>query len=153
MLQNQVEILLIEDNHDEAELAIRSLKKNNLSNNLVHIDDGAEALDYIFCKGKYSSNDCISPKVILLDLKLPKVNGLEILKQLKADDRTKMIPVVILTSSKEDSDILKGYTLGANSYMVKPVNFDSFAKAIAELGMYWILLNQRPPAAAIPPAE
>ena len=146
MKQSQVEILLIEDNPDEAELAIRSLKKNNLANNLVHIDDGAEALDYIFCKGKYAGNNIsITPKVILLDLKLPKVGGLEILKQIKMDERTKVIPVVILTSSKEDSDLIEGYNLGVNSYIVKPVNFESFAKAISDLGMYWVILNQQPP--------
>ncbi|MEO6719705.1 MAG: response regulator [Ferruginibacter sp.] len=146
MKQTQVEILLIEDNPDEAELAIRSLKKNNLANNLVHIDDGAEALDYIFCRGKYAANDIsITPKVILLDLKLPKVSGLEILKQVKMDERTKVIPVVILTSSKEDSDVIEGYNLGVNSYIVKPVNFESFAKAISDLGMYWVILNQHPP--------
>jgi two-component system, response regulator len=146
MKQHQVEILLIEDNPDEAELAIRSLKKNNLANNLVHIDDGAEALDYIFCRGSYSQKDIsIVPKVILLDLKLPKVGGLEILRQVKNDNRTKIIPIVILTSSKEDSDLIEGYNLGVNSYIVKPVNFESFAKAIAELGFYWIILNQQPP--------
>ena len=146
MKQNQVEILLIEDNPDEAELAIRSLRKNNLANNLVHIDDGAEALDYIFCRGKYASNDIsFTPKVILLDLKLPRVGGLEILKQVKTDERTKSIPVVILTSSKEDSDLIEGYNLGVNSYIVKPVNFESFAKAISDLGMYWVILNQQPP--------
>ena len=146
MKQHQVEILLIEDNPDEAELAIRSLKKNNLANNLVHIDDGAEALDYIFCRGNYSEKDIsIVPKVILLDLKLPKVGGLEILRQVKNDSRTKIIPIVILTSSKEDSDLIEGYNLGVNSYIVKPVNFESFAKAIAELGFYWIILNQQPP--------
>ena len=149
MKQNQVEILLIEDNPDEAELAIRSLKKNNLANNLVHIDDGAEALDYIFCRGKYAGNDIsFTPKVILLDLKLPRVGGLEILKQVKTDERTKSIPVVILTSSKEDSDLIEGYNLGVNSYIVKPVNFESFAKAISELGMYWVILNQQPPIRA-----
>ena len=149
MKQNQVEILLIEDNPDEAELAIRSLRKNNLANNLVHIDDGAEALDYIFCRGKYASNDIsFTPKVILLDLKLPRVGGLEILKQVKTDERTKSIPVVILTSSKEDSDLIEGYNLGVNSYIVKPVNFESFAKAISELGMYWVILNQQPPIRA-----
>ena len=146
MKQNQVEILLIEDNPDEAELAIRSLRKNNLANNLVHIDDGAEALDYIFCRGKYAGNDIsFTPKVILLDLKLPRVGGLEILKQVKTDERTKSIPVVILTSSKEDSDLIEGYNLGVNSYIVKPVNFESFAKAISDLGMYWVILNQQPP--------
>jgi len=146
MKQSQVEILLIEDNPDEAELAIRSLKKNNLANNLVHIDDGAEALDYIFCRGNYAGNDIsFTPKVILLDLKLPRVGGLEILKQVKTDERTKFIPVVILTSSKEDSDLIEGYDLGVNSYIVKPVNFESFAKAISELGMYWVILNQQPP--------
>ena len=141
----QIDILLIEDNPDEADLAIRSLKKHNLANNLVHIDDGAEALDYIFSNGKYAGNDFInSPKLILLDLKLPKVDGLEILRQIKTDEKRKTIPVVVLTSSKEDKDIVESYKLGVNSYVVKPINFDSFSKAIGELGLYWLVLNQPP---------
>jgi two-component system response regulator len=140
-----VEILLIEDNPYEAELAIRSLRKYNFANNLHHIDDGAEALDYIFERGKYESTSArVKPKLILLDIKLPKVDGIEILRQLKANEKTKTIPVVILTSSKENQDIKACYDLGANSYIVKPVDFDSFSKAVAELGMYWMLLNNPP---------
>jgi len=140
-----VEILLIEDNPYEAELAIRSLKKYNFTNYLHHIDDGADALDFIFERGQYeSTTGRVKPKLILLDIKLPRVDGIEILRQLKADERTKTIPVVILTSSKENQDVKACYELGANSYIVKPVGFDSFAKAVAELGMYWMLLNNPP---------
>lgn len=140
-----VDIVLIEDNPFEAELAIRSLRKYNLSNNLLHVDDGAEALDLIYERGKYAGLELTpKPKLILLDIKLPKVDGIEILRQLKANERTKTIPVVMLTSSKENQDIEKCYELGANSYIVKPVDFDSFAKAVAELGMYWMLLNNPP---------
>ena len=143
MEPNEVEILLVEDNPHEAALTIRSLKKHNLANKLLHIDDGAEALDFIFSKGKYAGNKSIfKPSLILLDLKLPKVDSLEILRQLKANERTSIIPVVILTSSKEENDIITSYQLGINSYIVKPVNFESFTKAVAELGMYWVLLNQ-----------
>lgn len=140
-----VELILIEDNPHEAELTIRSLKKHNLANKLVHIDDGEEALDFLFSKGSYSDNTGrLNPKVILLDLKLPKVSGLEILQALKADEQTKNIPVVILTSSKEESDVFESYNLGVNSYIVKPVNFESFSKAVAEIGLYWLLLNEPP---------
>jgi len=140
-----VDILLIEDNPYEAELAIRSLRKYNFANNLHHIDDGAEALDYIFDRGKYDTGGIKNnPKLILLDIKLPKVDGIEILRQLKANERTRTIPVVILTSSKENQDVKACYDLGANSYIVKPVDFDSFSKAVAELGMYWMLLNNPP---------
>jgi two-component system response regulator len=140
-----VEILLIEDNPYEAELAIRSLNKYNFTNHLHHIDDGAEALDFIFERGKYEGWDITAkPKLILLDIKLPKIDGIEILRQLKANEKTKTIPVVILTSSKENQDIKTCYDLGANSYIVKPVDFDSFSKAVAELGMYWMLLNNPP---------
>ena len=146
MDSNQVEILLVEDNPDEAELTIRSLKKHNLANKLLHIDDGAEALDFIFSKGKYAENKApFSAKLVLLDLKLPRVDGLEILRQMKADERTCMIPVVILTSSKVESDIIESYKLGVNSYIVKPVNFESFTKSVSELGFYWLLLNQNIP--------
>ena len=144
-MEQQIDILLIEDNPEEAELAIRSFKKNNLANNIIHIDDGAEALDYIFSKGKYAANNRSAyPKLILLDLNLPKVSGLEILRQMKADENAKMIPVVVLTSSKEEKDIIESYRLGVNSYIVKPVNFESFSEAIASLRMYWLLLNQSP---------
>ena len=142
-MENYLEILLIEDNPHEAELTIRSLRKQNLANKLVHIDDGQDALDFIFGRGKHAGNGQLpNPRLILLDLKLPKVDGLEILKQLKADERTKSIPVVVLTSSKEEKDIIKSYELGVNSYIVKPVHFESFANAISELGFYWLILNQ-----------
>ncbi len=144
-MDHNVEILLIEDNLEEAQLTIRSLKKNHLANNLLHISDGAEALDFIFAQNKYSDRKIGDDlKLILLDLKLPKVDGLEILKAVKTDDRTKIIPVIILTSSKEEQDIVTSYKLGVNSYIVKPVNFDSFSKAVVELGMYWMLLNVSP---------
>jgi len=145
MLHTEVEILLIEDNPEEAELTIRSLRKQNLANKLLHIDDGAEALDVIFSKGKYADNKTpLHPKLILLDLKLPRVDGLEILRHIKADEQTKLIPVVVLTSSKEESDIIESYRLGVNSYIVKPVNFDSFTKSVSELGLYWVIHNQSP---------
>ena len=140
---SQIEILLVEDNVHEAELTIRSLKKHNLVNNLMHLDDGAVALDFIFSRGAYAERKVpAAPKLIILDLKLPKVDGLEVLKQLKADERTRMIPVVVLTSSKEECDVVESYRLGVNSYIVKPVNFDSFSKAVSDVGLYWILLNQ-----------
>jgi two-component system response regulator len=140
-----VEIILIEDNPHEAELTIRNLKKHNLSNKLIHIEDGAEALDFIFARGKYQQNKGnLNPKLILLDLKLPKVNGLEILQELKSNDHTKNIPVVVLTSSKEEADVMKSYQLGVNSYVVKPVSFDAFSRAIEELGLYWMALNVNP---------
>ena len=142
---HQIEILFIEDNHHEAELTIRSLKKHNLANTLKHIDDGAEALDFIFSQGIHSGRENSPyPKLIILDLKLPKVDGLEILRQLKADERTRLIPVVVLTSSQEEKDVIESYKLGVNSYIVKPVNFESFTTAIADLGFYWFILNQSP---------
>ena len=143
-MEQQVDILLIEDNPEEAELAMRSLKKSKVANNLVHIDDGEEALDYIFARGKYAGSKTANPRMILLDLNLPKVGGLEILKEVKGDERTKMIPVVVLTSSQEHRDVIESYKLGVNSYIVKPVNFESFSQAIAELNMYWLVLNQPP---------
>lgn len=144
-MDNAVEILLVEDNPQDAEMAIRALKKNNLANNLIHVKDGEEALDFIFAKGIYSDRKGKSnPKVILLDLKLPKVGGLEILKEVKSNPNTKTIPVVILTSSKEESDMVESYKLGVNSYIVKPVDFDKFINCIKELGMYWLVVNQLP---------
>jgi len=143
--QSVVEILLVEDNPQDAEMAIRALKKNNLSNNVVHVTDGEEALDFIFARGAYSGRNIESgPKIILLDLKLPKVDGLEVLKIVKSDERTKMIPVIALTSSSEEKDIIESYRLGVNSYIVKPVDFDKFVEAIKDLGLYWLLLNQSP---------
>lgn len=140
-----VEILLVEDSLSDAELTIRALKKKNLANSLIHLKNGAEALDFIFGRGAYSGrNSLIAPKVILLDLKMPKVNGLEVLAALRQNERTKNIPVVVLTSSREDPDIDTCYALGVNSYIVKPVEFDKFFKAVSELGFYWLLLNQTP---------
>ncbi|HLA59216.1 MAG TPA: response regulator [Puia sp.] len=138
-----VQILLVEDNASDAEMTIEALKKNNLSKKLYHVKDGAEALDFIFALGKYAERSLQSlPQVILLDLKMPKVNGIEVLQKIRADERTKRIPVVILTSSKEDPDIQKCYGLGANSYVVKPVEYEAFQKAVSDLGLYWILINQ-----------
>jgi CheY-like chemotaxis protein len=143
MDNQEVEILIVEDNHEDAELAIRALKKNHLANNLIHVIDGAEALDFLFAQGVYSGRDINNiPKLILLDLKMPKVNGLEVLQKIKSNLLTKTIPVVILTSSAEDPDVKKSYELGANSYIVKPVEFNNFAKTITDLGMYWMVINK-----------
>jgi CheY-like chemotaxis protein len=140
----EVEILLVEDNSTDAELAIRALKKSILSNKLVWVKDGAEALDFIFATGAYSERQVTnSPNVILLDLRLPKVDGMEVLRRVKSDERTRAIPVVVLTSSKEDRDVVESYQLGVNSYICKPVKFDEFVKVVSELGIYWQLVNQR----------
>jgi len=140
-----VDILLVEDNPQDAELTIRALKKHNLANRLIVVEDGAEALEFLFGRGKYAGRDTgHPPKVVLLDLKLPKVSGLEVLRALKQDERTRPIPVVIVTSSREDPDIKTAYALGANSYVVKPVDFDGFAEAVSKLGLYWLLVNQPP---------
>jgi len=138
-----VEILLVEDNLNDAELTIRALKKNNLANNLFHVKDGAEALNFIYCKAEYAQRSGkTKPKLILLDLKMPKIDGMEVLKILKSDIETKHIPIVILTSSKEEKDLILSYELGANSFIQKPVEFDKFVKSIADIGMYWVILNQ-----------
>jgi two-component system, response regulator len=141
---NTIELLLVEDNHDDAELTIRELKRNNLSNRIFHVKDGEEALEFLFANGRYAKTrkNNYPPKLILLDIQMPKVNGMEVLKIIKTDERTKHTPVVILTSSKEDPDIQNSYKLGANSYIVKPVDFESFSNAIKNLGFYWLLLNQ-----------
>ena len=146
MNHNSVEILLVEDNITDAELTIRELKKHNMANNLIHVKNGQDALDFLFAKGKYAGTREIQypPKVVLLDIQMPKVNGIEVLQQIKTNALTRTIPVVILTSSKENPDIQKCYSLGANSYIVKPVNFEGFAQAIKNLGFYWLLLNQPP---------
>ncbi len=142
---DEVEILLVEDNMNDAELIIRALRNVNLANNLMHVKDGAEALEFIFATGEYELRKAKNiPKVIVLDIKMPKVDGIEVLRRLKTDRGTKSIPVVIMTSSKEEQDIVKSYELGVNSYVVKPVNFNDFAKAVSELGLYWILANQPP---------
>jgi CheY-like chemotaxis protein len=142
---NEVEILLVEDNQDDLDMALRALRKANLTNHIQTVRDGAEALEFIFCQGAFAGRKFENPpKVILLDLKLPKIDGTEVLKRIKSDARTKTIPVVILTSSKEQRDVIESYNLGVNSYIVKPVNFEGFAAAIQEVGMYWLLHNQPP---------
>jgi CheY-like chemotaxis protein len=143
---NEKIILLVEDNPDDVTLTLRALKKNNILNEVVVAKDGVEALDYLFGAGIYAGRDTsVMPVVTLLDLKLPKIDGLEVLKRVRANDKTKLIPIVILTSSKEENDLINGYSLGANSYIRKPVDFEQFSEAIRELGLYWILLNESPP--------
>jgi len=139
-------ILLVEDNRDDEALTLRALRKNRITNEVIVVRDGAEALEYLFGTGRYEGRDTTAvPDLILLDLKLPKVDGLEVLRRLRADKGTRPLPVVILTSSTEEQDVLKGYGLGANSYIRKPVDFDEFMKAARQLGVYWLLLNQGPP--------
>ena len=143
--KQKVEVLLVEDNATDAELTIRELKKHNLANHLIWLKDGAEALDFVFARGRYADRDINSyPKIILLDLRLPKVDGLEVLTKIKSDPHTRKIPVVVLTSSREDKDIKESYKLGANSFIVKPVNFDSFSEVVIHLGFYWLLINEPP---------
>ncbi|HMI79976.1 MAG TPA: response regulator [Ferruginibacter sp.] len=146
MNSSPVDLLLVEDDSDDAELTIRELKKHKMANNLFHVKNGEEAIEFIFATGKFAGtrNVLQSPKLILLDIQMPKVNGIEVLQKIKSDERTRATPVVILTSSKEDPDIQRCYSLGANSYIVKPVNFEGFAEAIKNLGFYWLLLNQPP---------
>jgi len=145
MMTDDVEILLVEDNPTDAELALVALKERNLANKLVWVKDGVEALDFLFGTGAYAGRKVEnSPKVVLLDLRLPKVDGLEVLRRLKADERTRQIPVVVLTSSKEDRDVAECYSLGVNSYIGKPVEFDEFSRVVSELGLYWLLINQPP---------
>ncbi len=142
---SEVEILLVEDNPNDAELALRALKKHNLTNRIHLVKDGAEALEFIFGNGVYAGRNVGNkPKVIFLDLKLPKVDGLEVLRKVKSDERTKTIPIVVLTSSHEERDLVESYKFGVNSYIVKPVDFDKFIQAVAQLGMYWMLLNKQP---------
>jgi len=143
--ENHVEILLIEDNPNDLALTLHAFKKNNLVNHIHVVRDGAEALEFIFCTGAYANRNIENgPKVILLDLKLPLVDGLEVLRRIKADPRTQKIPVVVLTSSREERDIVESYQLGVNSYIVKPVDFEQFTASVRTLGMYWLLLNQPP---------
>ena len=142
----KVDFLLIEDDFEEAELTIRSLKKNNILNTIIHIDDGAEALDYLFSRGKFIENNSTDmPRLMLLDLNLPKIGGLEILRQVRDNPHTCMLPIVVLTSSKEEKDLMNCYALGANSYIRKPVNFNQFVEAVRQLGLYWLVLNEPPP--------
>jgi len=140
-----VDILLIEDNPIDVELAIRALKKSGLVNNIIVVNDGEDALDFIYCKNKYENRKHGDiPKIILLDLKLPKVNGLEVLKILKSDEDKKIIPVIVLTSSNQEKDMVESYKLGVNSYIQKPVDFDQFVESVKQIGMYWLLLNKLP---------
>ena len=144
-MNEKTDIILVEDNPSDAELTIRALRKNNIINGLIHLQDGEEALEYIFATGKYAGRNINEiPKVIFLDLKMPKLSGLEVLKKIKSDVQTKIIPVVLLTSSKEETDILEGFKLGVNSYIVKPVGFENFVKAICDVGLYWLLINRSP---------
>jgi two-component system response regulator len=139
-------ILLVEDSPDDEALTLRALKKNNIRNDVVIAHDGAEALDYLFGRGAHEGRDTsVLPQVVLLDLKLPKIDGLEVLRAVRGDARTKRLPVVILTSSKEERDLLDGYDLGANSYVRKPVDFTAFAEAVRQLGLYWLVINESPP--------
>jgi len=144
-MNKEIDILLVEDNLADAELTVYALNQKNLANKLLHVKNGAEALDYLFGEGSYANTLLYhKPKLILLDLKMPKLGGLEVLQIIRSDERTKTIPVVVLTSSKEDPDIQKCYDLGVNSYVVKPVNFDAFQEAVTKLGLYWMIVNQQP---------
>ncbi len=143
--EERTSILLVEDNPSDAELTLRALKDNNIANDITLVEDGEQALDYIFCRGRFESEEeCRSPKLIILDLKLPKIDGLEVLKQIKSHEKTRAIPVVVLTSSQHETDVVNSYKLGVNSYIVKPVEFDKFVAAVRQLGMYWLLFNQPP---------
>ncbi len=143
--QYEIDILLVEDNPNDAELTTRALKKHNMTNSLEWVKDGKEALDFLFLQGHYATRINHKPRLVLLDLRLPKVNGLEVLKAIRANPETKMIPVVIMTSSTEEQDIINSYKLGANSFVSKPVDFNEFIKVVADLGFYWTLINKAPP--------
>lgn len=147
MSDNAIEILLVEDNPSDVKLALHAFKANNIVNRVQVVRDGAEALEFIFCTDRYTHRKIENgPKVILLDLKLPLVDGLEVLRQIKADPRTQAIPVVVMTSSKEESDVVESYKIGVNSYIVKPIDFEQFIEVVRQLGFYWLLLNQLPPS-------
>lgn len=144
-MNTQLEILLVEDNPQDAELTIRALKKRTLAHHFVHVQDGQEAIDFLFCKEAYMNRNAREmPKIILLDLKLPKLNGIEVLRQLRADERTRSVPVVVLTSSREERDVIEAYQLGANSYIVKPVDFENFLEMVSNVITYWLLINELP---------
>jgi two-component system response regulator len=143
MINDKIDILLVEDNPHDAEMTIRALNKVNLANKLLHVKDGVAALDFIFAKGEYAERQIENkPKIVLLDIKMPRVDGIEVLRQIKSNEETRTIPVVIMTSSKEEQDIITSYNLGVNSYVVKPVDFAGFSKAVSELGFYWLITNQ-----------
>jgi CheY-like chemotaxis protein len=147
MQNGDVEILIVEDNVDDAELALHALRRENLANSVEIARDGEEALDFMFCRGKHANRDFVhQPRLVLLDLKLPKVTGLEVLKELKTDPRTKMVPVVILTTSREDRDVVSGYKLGVNAFIQKPVDFDQFREMVKRVGLFWLLTNQAAPS-------
>ena len=151
-MMNEIEILLVEDDPNDVELTLRVLRKNNLANKIHIAGDGEEALDFLLCRGKYSERQFDNPpKVVFLDLKLPKLNGLEVLKEIKNDPRTKPIPVVVMTSSREQRDLVEGYRLGVNSYIQKPIAFEEFQTVIKDLGYYWLIVNQRPPPETFSP--
>ena len=144
-INKTVEILLVEDNDNDAEMALRALKKNNISNKVTRLKDGEEALDFLFCKGDYEGRNIHNlPKVILLDLKMPKVDGLEVLKAVRSNKDTEKVPIVMLTSPREERDVVEGYKLGVNSFIVKPVEFNTFMEAVKDIGIYWVLLNELP---------
>jgi len=146
MIQKDETILLVEDNPDDVELTMRAFRKNNIANNVVVARDGIEALDYLFCRGAYVKRDIkITPRLILLDLKLPKMDGLQVLEHLRAEESSRLIPVVILTSSKEEQDLISSYKTGANSYVRKPVDFNQFVEAVRHIGLYWLIINEPPP--------
>ena len=147
MTEQPVEILLVEDNPNDVELALHAFRKNNLTNRIHVARDGVEAVEFLFCTGAYANRNMADhPKVVLLDLKLPRMDGLEVLRRVKSDPRTRSIPVVVVTSSREERDLVESYKLGVNSYIVKPVDFGRFTEAVGQLGFYWVLLNQPPPA-------
>ena len=150
MMQRQIEILLVEDNQDDIELTLHALRKENLANNIHVAHDGEEALEFLFCNGAHADRSFDSPpRVVLLDLKLPKVDGMEVLRRLKGDPRTRTIPVVVLTSSREERDLVDSYGLGANSYIQKPVDFEQFRETVKSMGFYWLVINQAPVATAV----
>jgi len=144
MSLREVEILLVEDSGADAEMTMRTLRKHGIANHLVWVRDGVEALDYLFCENEFEGRNSGDPKMVLLDLKMPRMDGLQVLERIKKDPRTQRIPVVMMTSSREEFDLLASYTLGVNSYVVKPVDFDAFASVVAQVGMYWMLANEVP---------
>jgi two-component system response regulator len=148
-MSHEVEILLVEDSPEDAELTIRALRRNKLANEIQVVEDGAEALDFLFCRGSFKDRaSCHYPKLVLLDLNLPKVSGIEVLRAMRADERTKAIPVVVLTSSKEERDVIDSYKLGVNAYAQKPVDFEQFSETVRQIGMFWMLINLAPPQGA-----
>ena len=154
MCENGIELLIVEDDPNDLELTLIALRKNNLANKVHVVRDGAEALDFLFCRGPYAGRSFDAPpRVVFLDLKLPKVSGLEVLREVKNDPRTRPVPVVVMTSSREQRDMIEGYQLGVNSYIQKPIDFDQFQQVIRDLGYYWLVVNHPPPGAAFPVVE